>query len=50
MEWEWTDEDMLLFAKIATEGPYGAYRGCKTLVSKLDRYRDLNTNYRKYGK
>jgi len=38
---EWTDEDMLLFAKIATEGAYGHYRGCKTLVSKLDKYKKL---------
>ena len=38
---EWTDEDMLLFAKIATEGSYGNYRGCKTLLSKLDKYKKL---------
>ena len=39
---EWIDEDMLLFAKIATEGSYGDYRGCKTLLSKLDKYKELN--------
>ena len=36
---EWTDDDMLFFARIASEGSYGDYRGCKTLISKLNRYK-----------
>jgi len=43
MTMEWTDEDMLLFARIASEGAYGDYRGCKTLISKLNRYKQLST-------
>lgn len=38
---KWTDEDMLIFAKINTEGSYGDYRGCKTLISKLNKYKEL---------
>lgn len=40
---EWTDEDILLFATIATQGAYGDYRGCKTLISKLNKYKKLKT-------
>lgn len=38
----WNDKDMLNFARIASEGPYGKYSGCKSLESKLIRYRKLN--------
>ena len=38
---EWTDKDMLTFARIASEGAYGRYRGCKSLESKLLRYKQL---------
>lgn len=37
----WNDKDMLAFAKIAGEGAYGKYRGCKSLESKLIRYKKL---------
>ena len=46
---EWTDDDMLFFARIASEGSYGDYRGCKTLISKLNRYKQLN-NMSRYTK
>ena len=36
---EWSNRDMLQFAKVATEGAYGDYRGCKSLESKLIKYR-----------
>ena len=36
----WTDNDMLVFAKISTEGSYGDYSGCRSLASKLDVYRN----------
>ena len=38
---EWTDKDMLTFARIASEGSYGEYEGCKSLESKLTRYKQL---------
>ena len=38
----WNDKDMLAFARIASEGAYGEYRGCKLLESKLIRYKKLN--------
>jgi len=38
---EWTDKDMLTFARIASEGAYGEYKGCKSLESKLLRYKQL---------
>jgi len=41
---EWTNKDMLTFARIASEGPYGEYKGCKSLESKLIRYKELNQN------
>lgn len=36
----WTDNDMVVFAKISTEGSYGDYSGCRSLASKLDVYRN----------
>tara|TARA_R100001509_G_C4850341_1_gene209843 strand:- start:251 stop:574 length:324 start_codon:yes stop_codon:yes gene_type:complete len=41
----WTDEDMLKFARVASGGSYGDYKGCKSLQSKLEKYKlmkDLN--------
>jgi len=40
----WSNEDMLSFARIASEGSYGKYKGCKSLESKLIRYKQLKTN------
>jgi len=37
----WTNKDMLQFARIASEGAYGDYKGCKTLIKKLARYKIL---------
>jgi len=39
---EWNDKDMIAFARIASEGAYGKYKGCKSLESKLFRYKQLN--------
>jgi len=39
---QWTDKDMLEFARIASGGSYGDYKGCKSLQSKLKRYKLMN--------
>ena len=39
---QWTDKDMLEFARIASGGSYGDYKGCKSLQSKLKRYELMN--------
>jgi hypothetical protein len=36
---QWNDKDMLEFARIASEGSYGDYKGCKSLQSKLKKYK-----------
>ena len=36
---EWTDELVLQFAKVTTQGGYGEYRGCKSVQSKLERFK-----------
>ena len=36
---KWTDSDMLEFARVASGGPYGHYKGCKSLTSKLEKYK-----------
>ena len=38
----WTDEDMLKFARVASGGSYGNYKGCKSLESKLKKYELMN--------
>ena len=43
---EWTNKDMLRFARIASEGAYGDYRGCETLIKKLARYKILKKKKR----
>ena len=46
MKKKWTDEDMLKFARVASGGSYGDYKGCNSLISKLKKYKimseDLN--------
>ena len=46
MKKKWTDEDMLKFARVASGGSYGDYKGCNSLTSKLKKYKlmskDLN--------
>ena len=39
----WSNRDMLQFARVATEGAYGDYRGCKSLESKLIKYKELKS-------
>jgi hypothetical protein len=38
---KWTDNDMVQFAKICSQGSYGDYRGCKSSKQKLQRYKEL---------
>ena len=40
----WNDEDMIHFARVASKGSYGDYRGCNSLVKKLARYKTLIKN------
>lgn len=42
-DFEWTDERVLEFGKVVTMGSYGDYDGCKTMVSKLKRFKELKT-------
>lgn len=39
---QWTDDKVLAFGKVVTGGSYGAYKGCKTMVEKLKRFKELN--------
>ena len=39
---QWTDKDMLEFARIASGGSYGDYKGCNSLTSKLKKYKLMN--------
>ena len=41
MKLVWTHQDMLRFARVASEGAYGDYRGCNPLVKKLARYKTI---------
>lgn len=40
----WTDELVLEFAKVATKGSYGDYQDCKTLESKLEKFKETHSN------
>lgn len=42
MEFKWTDELVTKFARICSNGSYGAYTGCKTIEQKLTRFKALN--------
>ena len=44
----WTDKDMLEFARIASGGPYGDYKGCKSLQSKLKKYKIMSEDLNKH--
>ena len=47
---QWTDKDMLEFARIASGGSYGDYKGCKSLQSKLKKYKLMSKEkVRKYS-
>ncbi len=41
---KYTETDMLSFARVSTEGPYGNYKNCKSIESKLERYNKLNSD------
>ena len=38
---KWTDALVMEFARIFTEGPYGQYEGCRSMESKLERFKML---------
>jgi hypothetical protein len=46
----WSDKDMLDFARISTQGHYGDYSGCRTIESKLSRYKEIQTDMINSGK
>jgi hypothetical protein len=43
----WTDKNMLEFARVASGGSYGDYKGCKSLESKLKKYKLMNEKLNK---
>ena len=45
---QWTDKNMLEFARIASGGSYGDYKGCKSLQSKLKKYKLMSKNLNKH--
>jgi len=45
---QWTDKDMLEFARIASGGSYGDYKGCKSLQSKLKKYKLMSKDLNKH--
>ena len=40
----WTDQKVKDFAKVITFGAYGDYQGCRTVETKLKRFKELNKN------
>ena len=44
----WTDKDMLEFARVASGGSYGDYKGCKSLESKLKKYKLMSEDLNKH--
>ena len=44
----WTDKDMLEFARVASGGSYGDYKGCKSLESKLKKYKLMTKDLNKH--
>ena len=40
---KWTDELVMKFSRICTEGPYGEYEGCKTMEAKLEKFKQLHS-------
>jgi len=44
----WTDKEMLEFARVASGGSYGNYKGCKSLESKLKKYKLMSKDLNKH--
>jgi len=44
MGFEWTDKLAMRFARVCSEGSYGNYEGCKTMESKLEVFKKLNSS------
>ena len=45
---QWNDKNMLEFARVASAGSYGDYRGCKSLESKLKKYKLMSEDLNKH--
>ena len=43
MNFKWTDQRVKDFARVASQGAYGDYRGCNKMAQKLARFKELNT-------
>ncbi len=43
MKFKWTDELVMAFGKVVTNGSYGDYNGLKTIQDKLERFKTINT-------
>ena len=39
---KWTDDLVIEFARATTQGGYGDYYGCKSIHSKLQRFKELH--------
>ena len=48
MSRQWNDKDMLEFARVASGGSYGDYKGCKSLESKLKKYKLMSEDLNKH--
>ena len=46
MNFKWTDEQVLEFAKIISVGPYHDYSGCKNSNDLMKRFKELNPTYK----
>ena len=44
LEFEWTDELAMEFARICSQGAYGQYRGCKKIEDKLSKFKEITTD------
>ena len=44
----WTDNEMIEFARVASGGSQGNYKGCKSLVSKLKKYKLIKNDLNKH--
>lgn len=43
MEFEWSDDRVLKFARVCTQGSYGDYADCKNAEQKLARFKELES-------
>lgn len=41
-KFKWTDELAIEFARVATNGPYGEYRGLRKIKEKLEKFKEIH--------